>query len=167
MDWHKLTAWKDIFSYRQKVFLLVAGGVIVGLTFLFLYLLRMHTYIAGDDPAACVNCHIMTPYYATWSRSSHGRDATCNDCHVPNGNIVAHYGFKGIDGMKHVAYFVTRARPSAPRRPVPKSSWTTASVATDNSTRSLSKRAASTTCWPSGAKEWPAGTATATCPTAA
>src|SRR3712207_7824162 len=52
-------SWKDIFSYRQKVFLLVAGGVIVGLTFLFLYLLRMHTYIVGDDPAACVNCHIM------------------------------------------------------------------------------------------------------------
>ena len=115
MNWHKLTAWKDIFSYRQKVFLLVAGGVIVGLTFLFLYLLRMHTYIAGDDPAACVNCHIMTPYYATWSRSSHSRDATCNDCHVPNGNIVAHYGFKGIDGMKHVAYFVTRAEHQAIR----------------------------------------------------
>src|SRR3712207_8823322 len=72
MNWHKLTTWKDIFSYRQKVFLLVAGGVIVGLTFLFLYLLRMHTYIVGDDPAACVNCHIMTPYYATWAHSSHG-----------------------------------------------------------------------------------------------
>ncbi|MBO1362344.1 cytochrome c nitrite reductase small subunit [Prevotella sp. A2931] len=115
MNWHKLITWKDVFSYRQKVFLLVAGGVIVGLTLLFLYLLRMHTYIAGDDPAACVNCHIMTPYYATWSRSSHSRDATCNDCHVPNGNIATHYGFKGLDGMKHVAYFVTHSERQAIR----------------------------------------------------
>ena len=66
-----------MFSYREKVGLLVAAGVIVGLGGLFMYLLRAHTYFIGDDPAACVNCHIMTPYYATWSHSSHGRDATC------------------------------------------------------------------------------------------
>lgn len=113
MNWRKLTSWISIFSYRQKIWLLVLGGVIVGLGLLFLYLLRMHTYIAGDDPAACVNCHIMSPYYATWSHSSHGRDATCNDCHVPNGNIVSHYAFKGMDGMKHVAYFVTRSERQA------------------------------------------------------
>ena len=107
MNWRKLTSWTSIFSYRQKIWLLVLGGVIVGLGLLFLYLLRMHTYIAGDDPAACVNCHIMSPYYATWSHSSHGRDATCNDCHVPNGNSVRHYAFKGMDGMRHVAYVVT------------------------------------------------------------
>src|SRR3712207_3437130 len=95
--------WKSFinaFSYRQRVALLCICGVIVGLVGLFLYLLRMHTYLVGDDPAACVNCHIMSPYYATWSHSSHGRDVTCNDCHVPNDNILAHYGFKGIDGMK-------------------------------------------------------------------
>lgn len=50
MDWHKLTAWKDVFSYRQKVFLLVAGGVIVGLTFLFLYLLRMPPISPATTP---------------------------------------------------------------------------------------------------------------------
>ena len=74
-----------------------------------MYLLRMHTYIIGDDPKACINCHIMSPYYATWSHSSHARNATCNDCHVPNGNILSHYLFKGKDGMKHVAYFVTKS----------------------------------------------------------
>ena len=71
------------------------------------------TYIVGDDPAACVNCHIMTPYYATWAHSSHGRDATCNDCHVPHSSIAAKYLFKGMDGMKHVAYFVTRSERQA------------------------------------------------------
>lgn len=100
-------------TYGQKVALTVACGVIVGLGILFMYLLRMHTYIVGDDPAACVNCHIMSPYYATWSHSSHGRDATCNDCHVPNGNLAAHYAFKGMDGMKHVAYFITRSEHQA------------------------------------------------------
>ena len=97
MRLNKIKSLKDCFSYPQKVALLVLAGVITGLGVLFLYLLRMHTYIAGDDPAACVNCHIMAPYYATWSHSSHGRDATCNDCHVPNGDIASHYLFNVIN----------------------------------------------------------------------
>ncbi len=102
----------NLFSCRQKIFLLVVAGVICGLGGLFLYLLRAHTYIA-DDPSACVNCHIMTPYYATWSHSSHGRDATCNDCHVPHQNLAMKYGFKAKDGLKHVAYFVTHSERQA------------------------------------------------------
>lgn len=102
----------NLFSYRQKVGLIVVGGVFVGLGGLFAYLLRAHTYIA-DNPAACVNCHIMTPYYATWSHSSHHRDATCNDCHVPHSSLLAKYGFKAMDGMKHVAYFVTHSERQA------------------------------------------------------
>ena len=94
-------------SYRQKVTLSILCGVIVGLTGVFFYLLRIQTYIIGDDPAACINCHIMSPYYATWSHSAHARNTTCNDCHVPNDNVISHYAFKGMDGMKHVAYFVT------------------------------------------------------------
>lgn len=108
--WHSFTS---SLSFPMKTTLVALCGVIVGLVALFMYLLRMHTYIIGDDPVACINCHIMSPYYATWSHSSHARDATCNDCHVPNGNILAHYAFKGIDGMKHVAYFVTRSEHQA------------------------------------------------------
>lgn len=115
--WPKLKAkWREFLnsiSYKQKVFLTTSCGVIVGLVVLFMYLLRMHTYIIGDDPAACINCHIMSPYYATWSHSSHARDVTCNDCHVPNGNMAAHYAFKGLDGMKHVAYFITHSEHQA------------------------------------------------------
>lgn len=109
----KIKAIPSYFSYRQKVTLVSILGVIAGLCILFAYLLRMHTYIIGDDPAACVNCHIMSTYYATWSHSSHGRDVTCNDCHVPKDNIVSHYAFKGTDGMKHVAYFVTHSERQA------------------------------------------------------
>lgn len=102
----KLKSILSAFSYRQKVFLLVVGGVVVGLGGLFMYLLRMHTYLT-DDHSACVNCHIMTPYYASWMHSSHARDATCNDCHVPHNNIFAKYFFKAKDGMNHVSKFVT------------------------------------------------------------
>ena len=56
-------------SYRAKVAMLLVCGVVVGLGGLFLYLLRFHTYL-GDDPSACVNCHIMTPYYATWMQKN-------------------------------------------------------------------------------------------------
>lgn len=60
MNLKEILVWKELFSYRQKVGLLVFGGVIVGLGGLFMYLLRAHTYFVGDDPAACVNCHM--PY---------------------------------------------------------------------------------------------------------
>ena len=104
-------AFTGLFSYRQKIGLCLIAGIVVGLGGLFMYLLRAHTYL-GDDPSACVNCHIMTPYYATWSHSSHGRidqqsnGATCNDCHVPHQNLAVYYGFKAVDGLKHTAYFV-------------------------------------------------------------
>ena len=55
-------------SFKWKVAAVIIGGVIVGGGALFMYMLRAHTYL-GDDPAACVNCHIMTPYYATWFHS--------------------------------------------------------------------------------------------------
>mgnify|MGYP000547328592 FL=1 len=45
-------------SYKWKVAAVIIGGVIVGGGALFMYMLRAHTYL-GDDPAACVNCHIM------------------------------------------------------------------------------------------------------------
>lgn len=97
-------------SYRSKIIAIIIGGIIVGGGALFMYMLRAHTYL-GDDPAACVNCHIMSPYYATWFHSSHARDATCNDCHVPHENIVKKWTFKGMDGMKHVAAFLTKSEP--------------------------------------------------------
>lgn len=98
---------RNLLNTRKKriMFILVAG-ILTGCGGLFLYLLRAHTYL-GDNPSACVNCHIMTPYYATWFHSSHSRNATCNDCHVPHENAVKKWAFKGVDGMRHVAAFLT------------------------------------------------------------
>lgn len=95
-----------IFTKQKQIIICVLAGIIVGVGLLFLYLLRAHTYVT-DEPAACVNCHVMSPYYATWKHSSHGRDVTCNDCHVPHENFLKKWLFKGTDGVKHVAAFVT------------------------------------------------------------
>ena len=91
---------------KWKITMIVLSGAMTGILVLFLYMLRAHTYL-GDDPAACMNCHIMSPYYATWFHSSHSRVATCNDCHVPHENAVKKWTFKGMDGMRHVAVFLT------------------------------------------------------------
>ena len=104
----------DSLSRTQKQLSLLLLGGFFGIGLLFLYLLRAHSYL-GNDPSACVNCHIMTPYYATWFHSSHSRNATCNDCHVPHENIARKYAFKGMDGMKHVGMFVTKMERQAPR----------------------------------------------------
>lgn len=53
----------------------------------------------------------MAPYYATWNHSSHSRDATCNDCHVPHENVVRKWFFKGMDGMRHASVFMMRGEP--------------------------------------------------------
>lgn len=101
-------------TYLQKIMLITVCGILVGGGALFAYLLRAHTYL-GEDSSACVNCHIMSPYYATWMHSSHSRNATCNDCHVPHENIARKYAFKGMDGMKHVAMFLTRSEDMSPK----------------------------------------------------
>lgn len=107
----KLAVINKLFpTYGMKVAALVVCGIIAGSGALFAYFLRVHTYLS-DDPSACVNCHIMAPYYATWSHSSHGRDATCNDCHVPHENVVKKWVFKGQDGLGHVAAFIAKGEP--------------------------------------------------------
>ena len=50
-----------------KLAAIIAGGVLCGLGSYTLYASRAWTYLS-DDPATCVKCHIMGPYYATWNR---------------------------------------------------------------------------------------------------
>ena len=94
--------------------LFVIAGVVFGLGGYTLYMSRAHSYLS-DDPAACINCHIMTPYYQSWDHSSHAQWATCNDCHVPHNNIINKYYFKAKDGLYHAAVFTLRAEPQTLR----------------------------------------------------
>lgn len=89
---------------------LVVAGIFTGLIILTLYLAKAHSYLS-DRPETCVNCHIMSPQYATWQHSSHREVTNCNDCHVPHNNFVNKYYFKAKDGLRHSSMFALRLEP--------------------------------------------------------
>lgn len=108
---------RKILSHIPNQFILplfVAAGLIAGLGGYAIYMSRAHSYLS-DEPSACVNCHIMTPYYQSWDHSSHAQWATCNDCHVPQDNIISKYAFKAKDGLYHAAVFTMRNEPQVIR----------------------------------------------------
>ncbi len=89
---------------------MVALGVLFGLVFVILHVSNATSYMS-DNPRACINCHVMTAQYASWSKSSHARVTTCNDCHVPHDNIINTYRFKASDGLRHAYMFTFRLEP--------------------------------------------------------
>ncbi len=105
-------------SWRKAATFLVA--LIVGLGFFLLKISNATSYLS-DDPQACVNCHIMTSQYITWTRSSHREVANCNDCHVPHNSVVSKYFFKAKDGLYHASVFTLRAEPEVIRALPPSS----------------------------------------------
>jgi len=97
-------------SRRNKIIAIIFGGIVCGLGIYTTYASRFSSYLS-DEPSTCTNCHIMSPYYATWTHSSHGRNTTCNDCHVPHENAVRKWIFKGMDGMRHASVFMMKGEP--------------------------------------------------------
>lgn len=91
---------------------IIISGALVGIFIYTFITSRAYTYLS-DDPATCVNCHVMAPYYATWLHSSHGKDATCNDCHIPQDNYFNKYFVKGLNGYRHAAVFTKRTEEQA------------------------------------------------------
>ena len=89
---------------------MIAMAVFIGLFLFLFYVSKAHSYLS-DNPATCVNCHIMAPQYATWNHSSHRRYTNCNDCHVPHHNVISKYLFKARDGMRHASIFALRLEP--------------------------------------------------------
>jgi cytochrome c nitrite reductase small subunit len=85
-------------------------GVFFGLGFFVIYISKAPSYLS-DNPATCINCHVMNPQFNDWAHSSHRQVATCNDCHVPHGNIFSTYYFKAKDGLRHATVFTLRTEP--------------------------------------------------------
>lgn len=83
---------------------LVASGVFFGIGSYALVVSNVVSYMS-DAPETCINCHVMGTQYVTWFHSSHRENATCNDCHVPQDNILKHYAFKAQDGIRHAYMF--------------------------------------------------------------
>jgi cytochrome c nitrite reductase small subunit len=88
--------------------LVIAAVVLVGSfvgtgVFTFVHA-KGHTYLS-DDPAACMNCHIMREHYDGWRRGSHHAQATCNDCHLPHDNPLHAFYVKASNGYRHSKAF--------------------------------------------------------------
>lgn len=91
---------KKIVIYGSILSFLIAIGLF-GYT---VYASKMLSYLSSD-PKACINCHTMNSAYATWSKGSHKNVASCVDCHLPVGDVIAKYQAKAIDGWNHSVAF--------------------------------------------------------------
>ncbi|MDR1854569.1 MAG: cytochrome c nitrite reductase small subunit [Azoarcus sp.] len=94
---------------KLVVSLFVLVGVALGLGVYVAYTSRVFSYL-GNDPAACVNCHVMSASYQSWSRSSHREWATCKDCHIPNNNRLAGLLYEAEDGLYHASQLLFTER---------------------------------------------------------
>jgi nitrate/TMAO reductase-like tetraheme cytochrome c subunit len=68
------------------------------------------------QPAFCRSCHIMEPYWQSWSHDIHGEKlgVRCVDCHyAPGERFTFHAKFKGLS--QATSYFSGRAGGSRPR----------------------------------------------------
>ncbi|MDR4988366.1 MAG: cytochrome c nitrite reductase small subunit [Bacteroidales bacterium] len=93
-----------------RLTVIILSGIFVGILLLVVHISNAASYLS-DEPETCINCHVMYPYYASWSKDSHGRDASCVDCHIPQDNFFRKYYVKGTDGMAHSTYFTFRWEP--------------------------------------------------------
>lgn len=75
-------------------------GMLAGLGGYTFYYARGYSYLL-NDPKVCVNCHIMRDQYDGWQKASHHAVATCNDCHIPQTNMIAKYWVKAENGFWH------------------------------------------------------------------
>ncbi|TVQ84094.1 MAG: cytochrome c nitrite reductase small subunit [Bacteroidetes bacterium] len=93
-----------------KLSVIILMGIFTGIFFLVLHLSMAASYLS-DEPKTCINCHVMYPQYASWTKGSHGRVATCSDCHVPQDNFFRKYWTKATDGLWHATVFTMRWEP--------------------------------------------------------
>lgn len=91
------------------VVLAVTLGVLLGVGLFTFGYARGASYMT-DDPSACANCHVMRDQYSSWTKSSHGKVAVCNDCHAPPG-LIPKYATKAINGFFHSLAFTTHHFP--------------------------------------------------------
>ncbi|NOQ32292.1 MAG: cytochrome c nitrite reductase small subunit [Helicobacteraceae bacterium] len=90
-------------STLQKIAIL-AFLIAVGYFVYIIFAAKALSYLS-KDPKACINCHVMNTQYATWQHSSHARQATCVECHLPTDGFFNKYMAKARDGFNHTVAF--------------------------------------------------------------
>lgn len=92
-------------SKKWRTSAAIAIGAFFGLSgFTFDY--AKGTSYLSNDPGVCANCHVMQEHLDAWTKSSHGKFATCNDCHAPH-DMVGKYYCKARNGLFHSLAFTT------------------------------------------------------------
>jgi cytochrome c nitrite reductase small subunit len=94
--------------FRNGILAALLGAACGLAVFTFLYA-RGPSYLF-DDPAVCMNCHVMRAEFDSWNRSSHKAAATCNACHTPH-NLAGKYAVKALNGWNHGLAFTTGRYP--------------------------------------------------------
>lgn len=88
---------------KKTIVLACLLGTLIGVgSFTFQYAEGLSYF--STDPKACMNCHIMTPQYESWLKSSHHAAASCVDCHLPH-TFFAKYIAKAENGYHHSKAF--------------------------------------------------------------
>lgn len=80
-----------------------------------------------SQPSFCASCHIMQPYYASWSEDVHGEklDVACVECHyAPGERTTINAKFRGLSQV--TSYFSGRYGATRPRAHVSNESCMTA-----------------------------------------
>lgn len=98
-SWRGWATYGGIFYISLAVLLGAASGL--GL-FTFGYA-EGASYLS-NDPQACVNCHVMEPFYDSWQKSSHAHVAVCNDCHLSH-DPIGKWVTKADNGFFHSLAF--------------------------------------------------------------
>jgi cytochrome c nitrite reductase small subunit len=92
---------------RRPITITLALALMTGAVTIFLALGPPRLLARSEAPEFCARCHVMEEQYTAWSHAGAHRRLKCVDCHLPNGNPLEHYVWKGIDGMKDVVSFNT------------------------------------------------------------
>jgi cytochrome c nitrite reductase small subunit len=93
---------------RSILLLSLAASVFLGVFLgsgVYTFVSAHGTSYLSNDPAVCVNCHIMREQYDGWLHGPHHAVATCNDCHLPHDNVVHKLFVKASNGYHHSKAF--------------------------------------------------------------
>ena len=101
-------------SKKLSVFYATCIGIILGMVSFLTIESKAPSYLSSDS-RACANCHVMLTAYNTWELSAHREHASCNDCHIPQENIVRKYAAKAQDGFRHTYVFTMNSYPEVIR----------------------------------------------------
>lgn len=85
-------------------------GVFVG-SGAYTFVAANGTSYLSNDPAVCVQCHIMREQYDGWQHASHHAVAVCNDCHLSHENALEKLYVKASNGWNHSKAFTLQDFP--------------------------------------------------------